>query len=385
MTDKYREIETKLIHAGEPRLNDTVVLPIFQTAMQLTPREGKEEYDDIKYLRLNNSPNHEVLGRKLASLENAEAGLVTASGMAAITTSLLTVLKQGDHLLAQDCLYGGTHEFVTRDLPALGIEHDFIDGADPASWSDKIKTNTRAIYVESISNPLMGVTDLAAAVEFARANDLVSLVDNTFASPVNFRPPEWGFDYSLHSCTKYMNGHSDIVAGAVIGTRQRVENVRRKLNLLGGSLDPHACFLLQRGMKTLALRIRQQNANALRIARFLEEHPAVAAVNYPGLESNPEHARASRFFDGYGGMLSFELAGGLDAARRLMNTVSIPLIAPSLGSVETLMTRPAGTSHSGLTPEEREAIGIRDGLVRMSVGIESGEELVEDLRRGLDG
>lgn len=381
---EYRRIETKLVHAGEPRLNDTVVLPIFQTAMQLTPLEGKEEYDDIKYLRLNNSPNHEALGVKLAALENAGAGLVAASGMAAISTSLLTVLGEGDHFLAQDCLYGGTHELITRDFPRWGIEYDFIDGADPASWETKLKPNTRAIYVEAISNPLMEVPDLEAAVKFAQAHGLVSLIDNTFASPVNFRPFEWGFDISLHSCTKYMNGHSDIVAGAIIGG-EWVEKVRHKLNLLGGSLDPHACFLLHRGVKTLALRVRAQNDNALAIARFLDAHPAVARVNYPGLESNPEYARAAKYFDGFGGMLSFELAGGLEAAERLVRSVEIPLVAPSLGGIESLLTRPAGTSHSGLTPEEREAIGIRDGLVRMSVGIEAVDDIIDDLRSGLTG
>jgi cystathionine beta-lyase/cystathionine gamma-synthase len=240
------------------------------------------------------------------------------------------------------------------------------------------------IYVESISNPLMGVSDLAAAAEFAKAHELVSMVDNTFASPVNFRPAEWGFDISLHSCTKYMNGHSDLVAGAVIGGAESVERVRHKLNLLGASLDPHACFLLHRGVKTLGVRMRQQNENALAIATFLEKHAAVARVNYPGLESNPEHERAARFFDGASGMLSFELAGGLEAAQRLIERVQIPLIAPSLGGLETLITRPAGTSHSGLTPEERERIGITDGLVRMSVGIESADELVHDLAVGLE-
>lgn len=385
MKDTYRDIETKLVHAAEPRLNSTVVLPIYQTAMQLTPQGTDEEYDDIKYLRLNNSPNHEVLGQKLAALENAEAGLVTASGMAAISTALIAYLKAGDHVLAQDCLYGGTHELITRDLPALGVEYDFIDGADPSSWESKRKPNTKVLYVETISNPLMGVTDLEAAAAFAKKHGLVSMTDNTFASPINFRPSEWGFDLSLHSCTKYINGHSDLVAGAVIGRADLVEGVRRKLNILGGTLDPHACFLLHRGMKTLGVRIRQQGQTALAIARFLEEHPKVVAVNYPGLESNREHARAAKFFESSSGMLSFELDGGREAAERFMRRVQIPLVAPSLGGLETLLTRPAGTSHSGLRPEEREAVGIRDGLVRMSVGIESTDELIDDLRQALEG
>lgn len=383
MKEHYRDMLTRLVHAAEPRLNDTVVLPIYQTAMQLTPLDGKEEYNDIKYLRLNNSPNHEVLGAKLAILEGAEAGLVTASGMAAISTALLTVLGAGDHLLAQDVLYGGTHELVTRVLPALGVEYDLVDGTDPGSWEGKLKPNTKAMYVETISNPLMGVSDLEAAAKFAKAHGIVSLVDNTFASPMNFRPAEWGFDVSLHSCTKYINGHSDLVAGAALGRAALIEKIRHKLNLLGASLDPHACFLLHRGVKTLGVRVRQQNENAMTIATFLEGHPRVARVNYPGLESNPEHARAAKFFDGYGGMLSFELDGGQEAAEHLLRTVKIPLVAPSLGGLETLLTRPAGTSHSGLTPEERRVAGIGDGLLRMSVGIESAAEIVDDLKEGL--
>jgi len=385
MKSKYKDIDTKLVHAGEPRLNNAVVVPIFQTAMELTPMSVDEDYNDIKYARLSNTPNHDALAAKLSALENAEGALVTASGMAAISTSLITVLGRGDHLLAQDCLYGGTHSLVTRDLPALGIEIDFIDGADPSSWEAKVKPNTKAIYVESISNPLMGVTDLEAAVALARKHNLVSLIDNTFASPVNFRPAEWGFDISLHSATKYLNGHADVIAGAVIGKADLVERVRHKLNHFGGSLDPHACFLLHRGLKTLGLRIRKQGENALTIARFLEEHPAVERVNYPGLPSSPDHERASKYFDGFGGMLSFEVSGGREAAERVLRAAKIALVAPSLGVLESLLTRPAGTSHAGLRPEEREAIGIRDGLVRMSVGIESADDLIDDLRRGIDG
>jgi cystathionine beta-lyase/cystathionine gamma-synthase len=292
-------IDTKLIHAGEPepRYGGAVSLPIFQSAMYET-RGDEGGYHDVRYIRLNNTPNHVALHEKLAALENAEAALVTASGMAAISTSLLTVLSQGDHLLVQDCLYGGTHTLITHDFERFGIEYDTIDGTDPRSWKAKLRSNTRAIYVESIANPLMSVSDLAGVTAFAREHGLVSMIDNTFASPVNFRPAEWGFDLSLHSCTKYLNGHNDIVAGAVIGRADLVEQARLTLNHLGGSLDPHACFLLHRGMKTLALRVRHQNVSALAIARFLEEHPAVDSVNYPGLTANASHERAAEFFDG---------------------------------------------------------------------------------------
>jgi cystathionine beta-lyase/cystathionine gamma-synthase len=227
------------------------------------------------------------------------------------------------------------------------------------------------------------VPDLEAVVKFATEKGLVSLIDNTFASPVNFRPPEWGFDLSLHSCTKYLNGHSDIVAGAIIGRANLIENVKHRLDHLGASLDPHAAFLLHRGMKTLAVRVRCQNESALRIAEFLEEHPAVARVHYPGLESHPRHSRAQELFDGFGGMLSFELKGGVEAARRFMRQITLPISAPSLGGVETLITLPATTSHSSMLPEERRRLGISDGLIRLSVGIEATEEILEDFGRAL--
>jgi cystathionine beta-lyase/cystathionine gamma-synthase len=386
MQRTFRHIDTKVIHAGEPhpRFNGAVAMPIFQTAMFETKSDGDAAYHDLRYIRLNNTPNHVALHAKLAAIENAEAALVTGSGMAAITTAMLTILSNGDHLLIQDCTYGGTHSFVTHEFARFGIAYDIIDSTDPTTWKSKLRPNTKAIYVEAIANPVMSVSDLAAAADFAKEHGLVSMVDNTFASPMNFRPAEWGFDLSLHSCTKYMNGHNDIVAGAVIGRAELVEQVRLNLNHLGGSLDPHACYLLHRGMKTLALRVRHQNVSALAIARFLDEHPAVASVNYPGLIGNPHHQRAAEFFDGFGGMLSFNLEGGARAADRLLGRVELPVIAPSLGGVDSLMTLPAKTSHRLLSPEERARIGIGDGLVRMSVGIEATDDLIDDLKQALE-
>jgi cystathionine beta-lyase/cystathionine gamma-synthase len=316
-------------------------------------------------------------------LENAEAALVAASGMAAITTTLLTVLSAGDHLLAQDCLYGGTHDFLTKDFSGLGLQFDFIDGDKPDSWKSKLTPNTKAIYVETMSNPLLQVSDLVAVSAFAREHGLVSLIDNTFASPINFRPAERGFDISLHSCTKYLNGHSDIVGGAVIGRADLVEKIKHKLDHLGGSMDPHAAFLLHRGMKTLALRVRYQNDSALKIARFLEEHSSIEKVNYPGLESHPAHQRARDLFDGFSGMLSFETRGGVEAAEQFIQKARLPIVAPSLGGVETLVTRPATTSHSGMSPEDRKRLGITDSLIRVSVGIEATEEIIEDFDQAL--
>jgi cystathionine beta-lyase/cystathionine gamma-synthase len=239
--------------------------------------------------------------------------------------------------------------------------------------------------VEAISNPTIQVTDLKAAVKFARDHGLVSIIDNTFASPINFRPAEHGFDLSLHSCTKYLNGHSDIVGGAVIGRADLIEKIKHKLDHLGGSMDPHAAFLLHRGMKTLALRVKHQNQSALRIAQFLEAHAAVSRVNYAGLESHRGHQRARELFEGFSGMLSFELRGGVAAADKFMQRVSIPIVAPSLGGVETLVIRPSITSHAGMSREDRERLGISDSLVRVSVGIEATDELIEDFDQALRG
>ena len=384
MADEGYRIETKAVRAGEqhPRLEGAVVTPVFQSATYESSAETS--YHGIRYLRLNNSPNHLALGRKLAALENAESAVVTASGMAAVATSFFAVLGAGGHLLAHRTLYGGTHDLLTKDFAGLGLSFDLIDADDPGSWAAKLRPTTRAIYVETLTNPLLEVCDLEAVAAFARENGLVAMIDNTFASPVNFRPAEHGYDLSLHSGTKYLNGHTDIVAGAVIGRAGLVEQVTHKLNHLGGSLDPHACFLLDRGMKTLVLRVREHNASGLALSRFLEAHPAVADVNYPGLPGHPQHARAARLLEGFGGMLSFELHGGLDAAERLLEGLALAIVAPSLGSVETLVTRPAATAHLGLSPQDRLASGVTDGLVRVSVGIEALDDLVDDFGHALD-
>jgi len=383
MSASFKHIETQLVHAGEPlpRIAGAVEMPIFQSATFEYAGEGS--YHDVRYLRINNTPSQLALHEKIAALEGAEAALVSASGMAAISTTLLTVLNAGDHLLAQSCLYGGTHDFVTRELPKLGITWDFIDAQRPNTWAALRRPGTRAIYVEAMTNPLLEVADLEAVAQFARAHGLVSLIDNTLATPVNFRPLELGFDLALHSATKYLNGHSDLVAGAVAGSAAAIERIRHKANHLGGCLDPHAAFLLKRGLKTLALRVRFQNESALRIAQFLEAHPEVAGVHYAGLPSHPQHARARQLFAGFGGVLSFELLGPASRAEEFARRVRIATVAPSLGGVHTLLTRPATTSHAGLARADRERLGISDGLLRLSVGIEATEDLLEDFRQAL--
>ena len=377
-------MDTRLIHAGEPqpRHAGSVVMPVYQTSTYQYGGEG--QYDDLRYLRLNNSPNHEVLHQKLAAIESAEAALVTASGMAAISTALLSLLRPGDHVLAQRTLYGGTHDLLTQMLSTWGVEHSFFDADEDRGWADALRPNTRMVYVEALTNPLLEVADLQAVAKFARAHDLVSVIDATFATPVLLRPAELGFDLVLHSATKYLNGHSDIVAGAICGRSSYVESIRKTLNLLGGTLDPHACALLHRGLKTLGVRVRQQCATALEVARALHEHPKVNVVHYPGLPSHPGHERAGTLLDGgYGAMMSFDLAGGTEAADRFVDALTLPVNAPSLGGPETLVTRPALTSHLGLDPEVRRGLGIGDGLIRMSVGLEDPRDLIDDLRRAL--
>ncbi len=381
---RFQTIETNLLHAGapEPHIEGAVVTPIFQSANYLMRDEAT--YDAVRYIRLNNSPNHYTLHHRLAAIENGEAALVTASGMAAIAPTILAFAQQGAHLLVQKGLYGGTQTFLEHDAPRWGISCSAIDTSDPASWSAQLRPETCMIYVEAISNPLMDVGDLRAVVAFARAHGLVAVIDNTFATPINCKPLDLGFDLAVHSATKYLNGHSDIVAGAVIGSTAHVDRVRHLQLHLGGALDPHACFLFERGLKTLALRVERQNQNALRLAEYLAGRSDLAGVRYPGLPRHPGHALARELFAGFGGMLSFYV-GDAARAERVLGRLAIPLHAASLGGVESLVVRPARSSHLGLKPAERQKLGITDDLIRVSVGIEHIDDLIADFAQALDG
>lgn len=376
--------ETLAVHAGEqrPGPEGSVVFPIYQGTVFTVPPGS--DYHSIPYIRLNSTPSQRYLHDKLAALEGAQAAVATSSGMAAITTTLLTLLKAGDHLIAIDSLYGGTHDFITTEAQRLGWSYTFVDPCAPETWGGAKRENTRVFLAETITNPLMRVPRLAEIATFCRRAGLTSVIDNTFATPINFRPLEWGFDVSCHSATKYLNGHSDLVAGCVIGRADLIEEIRHTLNLFGGSLDPHAGFLLARGIKTLAVRVAAHNTNAMAIAEVLERHASVSEVNYPGLASHPDHAHASQLFSGFGGMLSFRLRGGAIAAERLLDTVHLPTNAPSLGGVESLMTQPTKTSHAGMRLEDRERLGITDDLVRFSVGIEGTDDLIGDIRQALE-
>ena len=383
MSDAHQSFETLAVHGGEPRpaANGSVVYPIYQgTVFESAPGET---YDQIQYIRLNTNPSQEHLHGKLAALEGAEAAVATASGMAAITTALLSLLSAGDHLIAAGTFYGGTHHFLTEQAPRLGWTVTHVDPANPQAWADALRPTTKAIMVESITNPLTRVADLAGLAAFGREHGLTSVIDNTFATPVVFRPHGVGFDLVCHSATKALNGHSDLVAGVITGTAERIGRIVPVLNLYGGSLDPHAGYLLARGLKTLALRVRQQGANALALARYLDGHKDIAHVNYPGLASHPDHERAAALFDGFGSVLSFRPAGGVEAADSLLKGLRLPYVAPSLGGVESLVTRPAVTSHAGMSPAERAAEGIDEDLVRFSAGIESAADLVADFARAL--
>jgi cystathionine gamma-synthase/cystathionine gamma-lyase/cystathionine beta-lyase len=377
-------MDTVAVHGGEPRPgpDGSVVFPIYQgTVYETEPGAG---YHDLKYIRLNSTPSQQYLHGKLAALEGAEAAVATSSGMAAVTSILLSLMRAGDHLIASECLYGGTHDFLTGHAADLGWTCSFVDAGRPETWEAARTDRTRVFLVETITNPLMRVGLLDRVAAFGRREGIVTVIDSTFASPVNFRPLQAGFDLVFHSATKYLGGHSDLVAGAVMGGTDLVERVRKTVNLFGGSLDPHAGFLLARGIKTLSLRVQAQNANALALARFLEDHPAVAAVNYPGLASHPDHAHAAELLSGFGGMLSLRLHGGEQAAQALADAVTLAYSAVSLGGVETLVTRPAATSHAGMSPQDRDSLGITADLIRVSTGIEGTQDLVGDFAQALE-
>ncbi|HEX4656207.1 MAG TPA: PLP-dependent transferase [Streptosporangiaceae bacterium] len=376
-------IDTVAVHGGErwPGPEGSVVFPIYQsTVFSVEPGTG---YHDISYIRLSSNPSQRYLHDKLAALEGAQAAVATASGMAAVTTALLSVLQAGDHLLASDCLYGGTHDFLTHHADDLGWRYSFVDVHRPATWAAARTPQTKVFLAETITNPLIRVGLLDEIASFARREAILTVIDNTFASPVNFRPLAAGFDLCFHSATKYLGGHSDLAAGAVMGNADLIDRVRRTLNHYGGSLDPHAGFLLARGIKTLALRVRAQNENAMALADFLAGHPEVAAVSYPGLASHPDHAHAAKLLSGFGGMLSLRLRGGAAAAETLLGAVRLAYPAVSLGGVETLITQPAITTHAGMQAEDRERLGITEDLIRVSCGIEGQRDLIADFSQAL--
>ena len=383
-TERPRGPSTRAVHAGspKPRPGEPVVAPLVSSATffnAVEPDPGAE----VLYGRYSNTAAHRRVGDRLAALEGAEAALVCGSGMAAVSLAILTFAGAGDHLVAADSLYGGTRVLLTRELPRLGIETTFIDPS--GSWSEAIRPETRLLYMEAPVNPTLRVPDPRPVAAVARERGIPLVMDATFATPINFRPVEHGVDLVIHSATKYLGGHSDLVAGVLAGTSAHTEAARERLKSFGPSLDPHALWLLERGLKTLAVRVERQNATAGRLATWLVDHPAVETVHYPGLAGHPDHGVAAELFDGFGGMLAFVVRGGDQAAARVMERFELFAVAPSLGGVESLASMPRYTSHAAMTAEERHAAGIADGFIRLSVGVEDAPDLEADLARALAG
>ena len=334
------------------------------------------------YPRYYNTPNQKAVVVKLCSLEGSEDGILFSSGMAAVSSVMLAFLSSGDHAVIQRDIYGGTHHLITADFDRFRIAYTFVANR-PEEIEAAVRSNTRLIYIESPSNPLLRITDIQAAAAVGRARNIVTAIDNTFASPINQNPLSLGIDLVIHSGTKYIGGHSDLCCGAVLGKAAQVRKVKAAAINLGGSLNAITCYLLERSLKTLAIRVERQNTNAMAIAEFLERHPAVRRVYYPGLESHPGYAVARRQMWGFGGMLSFELDERKATADTFLRRLKIVTPALSLGGVETIICAPAVTSHVKLSPAERTDLGITDGLLRLSVGIEDADDIIADLAQAL--
>lgn len=341
--------------------------------------------DEVLYTRYGNNPNQVEIGKRLAALEGAEAAIFLASGMGATALAHLAVLQQGDHLLATDWVYGGTRTLFTKELSRLGIEVTFVDPSAAREWRNRKRKSTRAIFLETPTNPLGRVLDLEPIAKLCQVEGLVLIVDSTFATPVNFRPLEHGADIVIHSATKYLNGHSDVVAGAVASNTEVIEEVRTLLKTWGQALDPHAAWLIDRGMKTLTVRVARHNSNALAFATWAREHPRISEVHYAGLPEHPDHELASHVLDGYGGIVGLQLEGGAPEAERVLRRLRMASHAPSLGGVETLVSEPRLTSHASTTAKQRREQGFPDGFVRVSVGLEDVEDLIADFKRALSG
>ena len=388
MTKHSFRRETQVVRGGTDldKKNGPIATPIYQTStFEVT--DNKEQLrvtpTDRFYTRYGN-PTNTVAEKAIAELESTDAALLFSSGMAAISTSFLALVKAGDHIVAQRDIYGGVTKFLSQWLPRMGIETTFVDTNDIEQHERAIRPNTRILHVESPTNPSVRVVDLDKIAALARKHKLISTIDATFCTPINCRPAEWGIDLILHSGTKYFGGHADIICGIATGRRELIDQVHHLRTTLGCCMDPHAAFLLLRGIKTLAVRVERQNASALRIAEFLSGHPKVARVHYPMLPGHPDHALATKYLAGAGGVLTFEVAGSGNDACRVAEALSLFTLAPSLGGVESLVSIPVLTSHAMIDPELRRKMGVTEQMIRLSVGIESVEDLIADLERSLE-
>jgi cystathionine beta-lyase len=379
MDANRKGINTICTHHGE--LKDEVykgaVSPLYMSTSY-----AFEDVDIKRYPRYFNTPNQMALSEKVAALEHAEAAMIFGSGMAAISTALLAFLQAGDHIILQQMLYGGTYNLITEQFEKFGISYSFIDESDPNSFEQAIQPNTKVVYIETPSNPLLTITDIAAFARIAKRHHIISMIDNTFASPVNQNPIDFGIDVVIHSATKYMGGHSDILAGAVASSKEHMEHIFNLAKNLGGSLSDYTVWLLERSIKTMGIRVKAQNENAQILAEHLSAHHDISKVYYPGLTSHPDHMIAKNQMHGFGGMMSFELKEGLDASV-FQKSLQLIKSSMSLAGVESTVLSPTQTSHALLSPEERKKQGIADGLIRFSVGIEEVSDLIADLEQAL--
>jgi cystathionine gamma-lyase / homocysteine desulfhydrase len=384
-------ISTKAVHAGQYKDPETgaVGTPIFQTTAFLFDQQTYDSFsqglirDALVYSRYGN-PSQWTVQEKIASLEGAESAVLFSSGMAAITSTLLALTNRGGHIVSSYDVYGGTYDFLREELHQLGRSVTFVDPTDLGAITAAVRENTQAFFFETLTNPLLKFIPLTELAKFARANRILLIVDNTFLSPVALRPLEHGADVVIHSCTKYLNGHSDLTAGVAAGSRKYLDRVWALTLKFGGVVEPLSCFLLERGLKTLALRVRAQQDSAAKIARFLFEHPKVARVYYPTLPDYPYPWITAACSNGFGGVVSFVVNGGDEAALALLEALEIPHVTTSLGGVESLVSLPFNTSHSALTDAQRHNVGILPGLVRFSVGVEDSDDLIRDLSNALD-
>jgi len=383
---KFRQ-ETEAVRGGSSlhKKDGPVTPPIYQTStFEVTDNEEQLRVTptDRFYTRYGN-PTHTVAENAIAELEGTDAALLFSSGMAAITTSILALVKAGDHIVAQRDIYGGVTKFLSQWLPKMGVETTFVDTNDIEQHERAIRPNTKILHIESPTNPMARIVDLEKIAALARRHKLVSTIDATFATPINCRPAEWGIDLMLHSGTKYLGGHADIICGVATGRQDLIDQIHSLRTTLGCCMDPHAAFLLSRGIKTLAVRVERQNQSALRIAEFLSKHPKVTRVHYPMVKGHPDYELAKKYMKGAAGVLSFEVEGSGADACRVSEALSLFTLAPSLGGVESLVSIPVLTSHAMIEPAQRAKMGVTEQMIRLSVGIENVDDLIADLESAL--
>lgn len=387
MRSTKHHLETQAVRGGTDlsKKNAPMATPIYQTStFEVSDNEEQLRVTptDMFYTRYGN-PTNTVAQNAVAELEGTERALLFSSGMNAITTSILALLKAGDHVVSQRDIYGGAAKFFGQWLPKFGVETTLVDTTEYEQHERAIRPNTKLLYLESPTNPTLRVVDLRRAVSIAKKNNLLTMIDSSFATPINCRPAEFGIDLVMHSATKYLAGHHDVVCGLVTGRAELIEKIHATRTTLGGVMDPHAAFLLLRGIKTLAVRVQRQNENALRVAQFLSRHPAVRSVHYPFLEGHPQRALAMAQMRGGGGMVSFEVEGTGEDARKLSEALNLFTLAPSLGGVDSLVCIPVLTSHAMIPAEQRAKMGVTEQLIRISVGIENADDLIADLEQAL--